>query len=118
MDKIVISDIMFLGHCGVSKEEQLVGQQLSVDVELNCNLTQAIYSDRLQDTVDYARLSREIQAIGKESVFQLIESLAEKIAKKLLEDQRIESVLVRVKKPHPPCEAIQGAVAIELHRRR
>ncbi len=118
MYKIVIDDIRFLGHCGVSEEERVVGQQLSVDVELTCDLTRAIHSDRLQDTVDYARLSREIQAIGKESNFHLIESLAEKIAEKLLEDQRIESVLVRVKKPYPPCEAIHGGVSVALHRGR
>ncbi len=118
MDRLAIYEIEFHGHCGVTEEERTIGQRLSVDVEIECDVAGAARSDRLEETIDYDRLCGEIVKIGRESRVHLIESLAEKIARKILEERRIASVTVRVKKCLPPREEIRGGVVVEIVRSR
>ncbi|MBI3804247.1 MAG: dihydroneopterin aldolase [Nitrospirae bacterium] len=116
MDKLIIHQIEFHGHCGVTQEERTIGQRLSVDVEMRCDLKRAAEADRLEATIDYDRLSGEIARIGRESQVHLIETLAERIAAKVLKDPRVASVTVRVKKCLPPREEIKGGVVVEIVR--
>lgn len=116
MDTLAIYQIEFHGHCGVTEEERTIGQRLSVDVEMKCDVAVAAQTDQLKDTIDYDRLCGEIAKIGRESRVRLIETLAERIAGKILEDRRIISVSVRVKKCLPPREEIRGGVVVEIMR--
>ncbi|MDC4204944.1 MAG: dihydroneopterin aldolase [Candidatus Manganitrophus sp.] len=104
MDTLAIYQIEFHGHCGVTEEERTIGQRLSVDVEMKCDVSGAARTDQLKDTIDYDQLCGEIVKIGRESHVRLIETLAERIAGKILEDRRIASVTVRVKKCLPPAK--------------
>ena len=117
MDRLAIYEIEFHGHCGVTEEERTIGQRLSIDVEMDVDLKEAARSDRLEETVDYDWLCGEIVKLGRESRVHLIETLAERVAGKILEDRRIASVTVRVRKRLPPREEIQGGVAVEIVRR-
>ncbi|TAK07138.1 MAG: dihydroneopterin aldolase [Candidatus Manganitrophaceae bacterium] len=116
MDRLSIYEIEFHGHCGVTEEERTIGQRLSIDVEMEVDLKKAAGSDRLEETVDYDRLCGEIVKIGRESRVLLIETLAERVAAKVLQDRRIASVTVRVRKCLPPREEIQGGVEVEIFR--
>lgn len=116
MDKLAIYEIEFHGHCGVTEAERTIGQRLSVDVEMECDTAGAARSDRLEEAVDYDHLCGEIVKIGRESRLHLIETLAERVAGKILEDRRIRSVTVRVKKCLPPREEIRGGVVVEIVR--
>lgn len=118
MDTLAIYQIEFHGHCGVTEEERTIGQRLSVDVEMKCDVAGAARTDQLKDTIDYDQLCGEIAKIGRESHVRLIETLAERIAGKILEDRRIISVSVRVKKCLPPREEIRGGVVVEIVRSR
>ena len=118
MDRLSIHQIEFHGHCGVTLEERTIGQRLSVDIEIDCDLKKASQSDHLDDTIDYDRLSAEIVELGRKTQVHLIETLAEKIAVKILEKPKVESVLVRLKKCLPPREEIRGGVVAEIRRAR
>lgn len=118
MDRLAIYQIEFHGHCGVTEEERTIGQRLSVDVEMECDVAGAARTDQMKDTIDYDQLCGEIVRIGRESHVRLIETLAERIAGKILEDRRIASVTIRVKKCLPPREEIRGGVAVEIVRSR
>lgn len=117
MHKLAIYEIEIHGHCGATEAERTIGQRLSIDVEMTCDLKEAVQSDRLEDTVDYDRLTLEIARIGRESRLHLIETLAEKIAETVLKNRRVQTVLVRVKKRLPPREEIRGGVVAEIVRR-
>lgn len=118
MDRLSICQIEFHGHCGVTAEERAAGQRLSVDIEIDCDLRKASQSDHLDDTIDYDRLCGDVARLGRETHVQLIETLAEKIAAKVLEKPKVASVLVRLKKCLPPREEIRGGVAVEIRRGR
>ncbi|MFY9270143.1 MAG: dihydroneopterin aldolase [Candidatus Manganitrophaceae bacterium] len=118
MDKLTLFQIEFHGHCGVTEAERITGQRLSVDIEIEYDVKKAAESDRIEDTVDYNRLSKEIVRLGRETKVHLIETLAERIAGKVLEDLGISSARVCLKKCLPPVEEIRGGVMIEIYRTR
>jgi len=59
-DKLLLEDVRFYGHHGVSKAEQTVGVWFSVDAELAVDLSAAAVSDDLNSTVDYGVVARRI----------------------------------------------------------
>jgi dihydroneopterin aldolase len=118
MDRLSVYEIEFHGHCGITAEERTIGQRLSLDIEIDCDLKKASQSDYLEDTIDYDQLCGEVARLGRETSVHLIETLAEKIALKVLEEPKVESVLVRLKKCLPPREEIRGGVVVEIRRAR
>jgi len=118
MDMIGVYQIEFHGHCGVTKEERTAGQRLSVDVECQCDLQKVAHSDALADTIDYDLMVSQILKIGRETHASLLETVAEMIVRKILEDERITSVRVRLKKIAPPREEVRGGVVVEIERRK
>ena len=114
MNKIGIYQIELDAHVGTTEEERAIPQKLSVDIELICDINTC--SDDLHDTIDYDDLSKKIVAIGRNESFNLVETFAEKMAQKALEEPRVRSVLIRVKKCHPPLQEIKGGFVVELSR--
>lgn len=116
MTKIGIYQVRFDAHVGVTEAERAVAQPISVDLELTGEINTD--SDRLEETIDYDALCRNIIDISQKSPVNLIETLAGKIAQKALEEARAISVLVRVKKCHPPLKEIQGGFVVEVQRQK
>ncbi len=116
MDTLSLYDINFQCHCGTTEEERRVAQAFSVDLEVSCDVRAAAAYDRLSDAVDYEQLCEAVIRVGTGYGFHLVETLTEGIAEKILEDRRIGSVKVRVKKCHPPMKEIQGGMVVEITR--
>jgi 7,8-dihydroneopterin aldolase/epimerase/oxygenase len=117
-DKIILHNMVFRGRHGVHPAERTLGQRFEIDVELGLDLSRAMASDALHDTVDYSR----IHAIAREEVedqqYQLIEALAGAMVRRLMAEFPITSVLVRVRKPQVPLHGILSFAAVEIQRRR
>ena len=101
-DRLLLEDVRFYGHHGVSKAEQAVGVWFSVDAELAVDLTPAAVSDDLASAVDYGVVARRIVEIGTQGRVNLIERLAGQIAQALLREFPAQQVRVRVRKLTPP----------------
>ncbi|MEK7747677.1 MAG: dihydroneopterin aldolase [Nitrospirota bacterium] len=114
MDKIGIYQIAFDAHIGTTQEERAIPQPLMVDIELTGAINTV--SDRLEDNIDYDLICRKIIDLGQTTSVNLIETLTEKIAQKVLEDRNVESIFVRVKKCNPPLKEIQGGFSVEIMR--
>ena len=118
-DRIVLEDMRFYGFHGVNPEERVQGQEYLVDLAVEMDLSLAGRSDRLEDTVSYAHIFRTVKDVMEGEPRNLLEAAAQSITEKILADFPVDSVSVRVKKPHPP---IRGAVLeiaiVELTRRR
>ncbi len=117
-DKLLLEDVRFYGHHGVSKAEQTVGVWFSVDAELAVDLAPAAVSDELSATVDYGAVARRIVEIGTQGRVNLIERLAGLIAQALLREFPAREVRVRVRKLTPPLAGLVGTPAVELVRSR
>jgi dihydroneopterin aldolase len=119
-DRIALMNMRFEGRHGVLEEERLQAQSFEVDVELSLDLAPAGVSDDLRRTVDY----REVFEIVRETIEgpsrQLIESLAETIAARLLANfvtVGVAEVLVRVRKPDVNLPGALDAASVEIRRR-
>lgn len=118
-DRIILSGIQFYGYHGVNPEEKALGQSYIVDLTAEMDLTKPGRSDNLDDTVSYTRMYRLAREVMEGSSRNLLESLAQTLADRLLAELPIAAVQVTVKKPHPPVKgsAIDYA-AVTLYRRR
>jgi len=117
-DRLLLEDVRFYGHHGVSKAEQTVGVWFSVDVELAVDLAPAAVSDDLAAAVDYGEVARRIVEIGTKGRVNLIERLAGLIAQALLREFPVHQVRVRVRKLTPPLQGLVGTPSVELVRTR
>jgi D-erythro-7,8-dihydroneopterin triphosphate epimerase len=116
MDNIHIQDLAL--HCiiGVRPEERLHKQEVVINIGLDCDLSVAGKSDRLDDTVNFRRLEDRIVALVEGSSFQLIERLAQSIADVCLEDRKVLGVQVVVDKPR--ALRFADSAAVEIYRTR
>jgi dihydroneopterin aldolase len=119
VDKIIMSRMAFYGYHGVFPEENKLGQQFYVDLELSLPLEQAGRSDSLEYTVNYAEIYDTVQSIVEQKTYRLIEALAENIASVLLQTYTsINEITVRVIKPNPPFRIFFEGVTVEITRKR
>ncbi|MBW7477432.1 dihydroneopterin aldolase [Paenibacillus oenotherae] len=119
MDRLSLSGMRFFGYHGVFPEENKLGQQYIVDVELHLDLSRAAATDDLNQTVNYAELHALVKTIVQGPPFKLVEALAGNIASRLLDAYTsVNAVTVRVTKPHPPFEIYFDGMTVELCRKR
>lgn len=93
---------------GVSRAERAMRRPALIDVVLRLDLRRAGRSDRLADTIDYARLHAAIEEVAR-AEHRLVESLAEGIASRLLAGFPIQACTVTVRKPNPVAGTLRHA---------
>lgn len=101
-DLIVVTGIRGFGYHGVLPEERITGQEFIVDLQVTADFSDAVESDDVTSTVNYAELAKIALDAIVGPAFNLIESLADVIAKKCLTINRVQAVCVTVHKPSAP----------------
>ena len=104
---------MFHGYHGLFPEERKLGQKYEVDVEIRADRGFAEASAVL----DYTLLYDHVQSIVTKESFELLESLADRIATSLVQAFELTEVFVRVRKPAPPFHGHFDGVEVEVVRR-
>ena len=117
-DLIVLQGVSAKGYHGVLESEKREGQQFVVDVVMEVDLSQAGASDDLADTVNYAEVAGDIVALIEGESLDLIEALAERIARSVLTRPLVEAVEVVVHKPQAPVGHPFTDVQVRLRRER
>lgn len=84
MDQITIKDLEVYANHGLYKEEKALGQKFLVSAILSLDTKLAGVSDQMDYSVDYGKVCHRIKEILTENDFNLIECVAETVAKKLL----------------------------------
>lgn len=116
MDRIILEGMEFYGYHGVLPEEQALGQRFIVDVELYLDLRPAGETDDPDRTVNYAHVFELVENVLTGRPHRLIESVAESVAKAVLERFPVSEALVRVKKPGAPLPGRFTWMAVEIRR--
>ncbi len=115
--RIIIKDIVCYGYHGVLPQEQQLGQEFRVSLELSCDLPEQV-EDRLENTIDYRRAVEAVQQVMTGRPRLLLETLAADMAGLLLDLPRVNEATITVCKPNPPIPGVQGGVSIEITRVR
>lgn len=116
MDTIMIRDLLVRCVIGVQDWEREIEQDVLLNIELDVDVWLAGQSDDFGDTVDYKAITKRILAFAAASSFHLVEAFAQGVADLCLEDNRIDTVRVRVEKPGALRFARSVGVQIERQR--
>ena len=111
---VEIRGLSIFTHHGVTEAERETGQRLEIDVSFDVPDCDAVLTDRIEDTVDYAEVC-DIVALGAtERSYKTLERLCHVIAERLMERFSCESVRVRAAKPEPPLPIAVEQVGVEV----
>lgn len=119
MDQILIRGLRVFAFHGVNPEEKQDGQLFIVDLTAMLDLQRACGSDRLEETVSYAKMIKTIRRVLQDGKNDLLEFTAQQIVDAVLEEYpMIQQVQIVLKKPDAPIQADFDYVAVELTRGR
>jgi dihydroneopterin aldolase len=105
MDIIYLHDLKIECIIGIWEWERRIKQTIIIDLDMAADICRAAASDKIEDTLNYKAVSKRLVDFVGNSQFQLVETLAEKIAELLLTEFKFAWVRVRVNKKG----AVRGA---------
>lgn len=117
-DRITLTGVTAYGFHGVLAEEKAQGQEFSVDLTLEVDLSRAAASDDLTHTVNYAEAAADAVALLQGPSQDLIETVAGAVADAVLVRPLVEAVEVTLHKPHAPVGVPFTDVTVTLRRER
>ena len=114
MDIIFLHDLRVDAVIGIWPWERRIRQTIVIDLDMAADIRRAARSDAIEDTLNYKQVAKRVQQFVADSEFQLVETLAERIADIILDEFGVPWVGVRVCKPG----AIRGArdVGVRIER--
>ncbi len=116
MDKIHIADIRCYGYTGFFPEEKTLGQWFNIDLTIELELATSGKSDDLQDTLDYSLVIDAVRTLVKREKPDLIECLAEAVARTVLSFPLVHTVRVQLTKVAAPIPGFDGQITIDITR--
>lgn len=115
---IRVDGIRFRAKHGVSRAERDLPQDFVVHLAVELPVGSLPRADTRARVFDYDKLSNLVVEAGTSASYKLLETLAERIIGRVLDDTPAVSVTVQVKKFGPPTSVSVDAVAIELMARK
>ena len=112
-DRLRIEGLRFAAIIGVRDWERAVRQRIEIDIELAIDARRAASRDVLEDATDSGAIARRLQTLIDESAFHLIESLAEAVARTLIDELDVKWTCVTVHKPGAISHARDVTITIE-----
>ena len=100
---------------GIFDWERCIRQTVSIDLEMAADIRAAAATDAIDDTLNYKAVAKRIIDFVQQSEFQLIETLAEHIARLVVSEFGVSWTRVTLHKPG----AVRGSrdVGIVIERR-
>jgi dihydroneopterin aldolase len=111
-DRIFLRGLELECTIGFIDWERLVRQTIVLDLEFPCDCARAAASDAVADTVDYKQVAKRVLAWVPSTEFQLVETLAHKLALLLLAEFDLAWIRVSICKPGAIRHSREVGVAI------
>ena len=113
---VEVNGLSLYTHHGVTAAEREVGQRLILDIRLELGEADATVTDRVEDTIDYARVCEVAALVATQRSDKTLERLCAAIADRLLRDFNVQAVYVKAAKPEPPIPLPVDDVSVEVLR--
>ena len=112
---IHLKKLRFYAFIGVGAQERLTGNDFEVDLRLQTDVSVAMKTDDVTNTVSYAEAYDEIAFVMSEPC-NLVEHAAFKMAERMMKRwPQIAAVDVKLIKINPPMGADCDGAGVELH---
>jgi dihydroneopterin aldolase len=105
MDKIFLRQLEVQAVIGIWEWERRITQTVRLDLEMAADVRRAAAADSVESALNYKDVAKRLISFIEGSRFRLVESLAEAVARIVLEEFGVPWVRVSVAKPG----AIEGA---------
>ena len=99
VDIVFITDLRIETIIGIYDWERKVKQTISLDLEMGADIRKSAETDAIEDTLNYKAVAKRLITFVGESEYQLVETLAEKIAAIVLTEFGVPWVKLTVHKP-------------------
>ena len=99
MDTVFINDLRIETIIGIYDWERKVKQTISLDLEMGTDIRKSAETDAIEDTLNYKAVAKRLIAFVGDSEYQLVETLAEKIAEIVLAEFEVPWLKLTVHKP-------------------
>lgn len=117
-DRIELRGLRVFATHGVGEAERHSPQPFEIDLDIVVDTSTAADSDDLSDTSDYAAAADAAYEVMMGPPRRLLESLAEDIAQKILQDTHVSAVTVGLRKLRPPMPHDLDSAGVRVFRSR
>jgi len=113
---VFIKDFIIEEIIGIHEHEKIKKQKIKFNIVLDINQSSIPDEKDIKSIVDYEKITNKLENLTKSKKYNFLESLIEDSFKEIFEDERINSVTIKVEKP----EAIKNAksVGVEVFKTR
>ena len=113
---VFIKDLIIEEIIGIHKHEKIKKQKIKFNIILDVDQNVLPDEKDIKSIVDYEKITIKLENLTKNKKYNFLESLAEDSFKEIFEDQRINSVTIKIEKP----DAIKSAssVGVEVYKTR
>jgi len=115
-DTIFLQDLKVETIVGIWDWERKIRQTVSIDIEMAADVARAAETDNIEGTLNYKAVAKRVQQFVGESEYQLVETLAEKIAETVLAEFDVAWIQLRVSKPGAIRNAKNVGVVIRRYK--
>jgi len=115
-DRIFLRDLRIETVIGIYDWERAIRQTVSFDFEFPADIRKAALTDDIADTLDYKSVAKTVIAFVEASHYGLVETLAEEVARLILQEFGLHWVRIVLNKPG----AVRGSrdVGVMIERSR
>jgi len=114
LDRISVRDYVREVEIGAFQSERGVTQRIRFNVVLEVSKHSAAQDDDVDKVISYDTITEAIEEQLRTERINLLETLAERVAERCLEDRRAVQAFVRIEK----LDRIPGALGVEIARKR
>jgi len=117
MDIVYISDLRIETIIGIYEWEREIRQIISIDLKMATDNRKAAATESIEDALNYKAVAKRLIQFVEESEFQLVETLAERIAEIILEEFAVDWLRLKLGKPGAVTGSKEVGVIIERGER-
>lgn len=99
MDTIYLHGLTVDAVIGIWEWERKIRQKVVIDIDMDADIRKAAASDSVEDTLNYKAVAKRVIELAETSGFQLVETLAERVAEIVRTEFDVPWVRVKINKP-------------------
>lgn len=117
MDIVFIRELKVDTVVGIYDWERRIRQSVVLDIEMGSDIARAAKTDRIEDALDYKAVAKRVAGYVRESEFQLVETMAEKVAELVMQEFKVPWIKITLNKPGAVSGSRSVGVIIERGKR-
>lgn len=98
MDIIYLRELRIETVIGIYDWERRIKQPVIIDLDMAADIRRAAGTDNIEDTLNYKAVAKRVIAFVEKSEFQLVETLAERVAEIVLNEFPVPWLRLQVNK--------------------